>query len=105
MSAYEMRISDWSSDVCSSDLPSGSSELFQGGLQGQPVAASAKAADHTHRDIGKVGVMAERFTLVHVGQVHFDEWDDHGQQRVDRKSVVQGESGPVRVDLCWSHII
>jgi hypothetical protein len=27
-------------------------------------------------------VMAERFTLVHVGQVHFDEWDAHGQQRV-----------------------
>src|SRR3546814_1784008 len=26
--AYEMRISDWSSDVCSSDLPSPSSRLF-----------------------------------------------------------------------------
>src|SRR3546814_7446591 len=26
--AYEMRISDWSSDVCSSDLPAGDSILF-----------------------------------------------------------------------------
>src|SRR3546814_1560057 len=27
--AYEMRISDWSSDVCSSDLPSTADELAQ----------------------------------------------------------------------------
>ena len=41
-------------------------ELFQGGLQCQAVAAGAKAADHPYRDIREVGVMAERFTLVHV---------------------------------------
>src|SRR3546814_9842352 len=28
--AYEMRISDWSSDVCSSDLPAGRARLFSG---------------------------------------------------------------------------
>jgi len=61
---------------------SGSGELFQGGLQCQSVAAGAKAADHSYRYVGEIGVMAERFTLVHVGQVHFDEWDAHGQQRV-----------------------
>src|SRR3546814_7362475 len=27
--AYEMRISDWSSDVCSSDLPGGNPELLR----------------------------------------------------------------------------
>src|SRR3546814_4212405 len=32
--AYEMRISDWSSDVCSSDLPPGAPNLF-GPLNGQ----------------------------------------------------------------------
>src|SRR3546814_4053472 len=30
--AYEMRISDWSSDVCSSDLPSGSLLLVPVGI-------------------------------------------------------------------------
>src|SRR3546814_8724777 len=29
--AYEMRISDWSSDVCSSDLPGGSRDDLRGG--------------------------------------------------------------------------
>src|SRR3546814_16344525 len=36
--AYEMRISDWSSDVCSSDLP-GSTFAWTGGVS--PVVASA----------------------------------------------------------------
>src|SRR3546814_4147280 len=36
--AYEMRISDWSSDVCSSDLP--------------PVALRAHAADHEEVAVG-----------------------------------------------------
>src|SRR3546814_4471622 len=30
--AYEMRISDWSSDVCSSDLPQGACRLLRGKL-------------------------------------------------------------------------
>src|SRR3546814_9228404 len=31
--AYEMRISDWSSDVCSSDLFRGDAGLLEGGLE------------------------------------------------------------------------
>src|SRR3546814_8935247 len=31
--AYEMRISDWSSDVCSSDLPNAQAELIRDCLQ------------------------------------------------------------------------
>ena len=61
---------------------SGSLQLFDGGFEGQAVAAGAEAADHSHRYVGEVGVMAEWFALVHVGQVHFDEWDAHRQQRV-----------------------
>src|SRR3546814_10478855 len=41
--AYEMRISDWSSDVCSSDLPPGSSPPVTSTWR-QPSAHSAAAA-------------------------------------------------------------
>src|SRR3546814_4800914 len=34
MTAYEMRISDWSSDVCSSDLPGVFRDLFPRGQHG-----------------------------------------------------------------------
>src|SRR3546814_8606258 len=34
--AYEMRISDWSSDVCSSDLPLALLDALDRGLGGQP---------------------------------------------------------------------
>src|SRR3546814_15925611 len=91
--AYEMRISDWSSDVCSSDL--------DGKLVGQRRAAllalvevgearrqaGAHAAGGLHR-IGKLG-------RVGAGERH------HG----DRKSVVWGKGVSVRVDLGGRRII
>src|SRR3546814_10120351 len=44
--AYEMRISDWSSDVCSSDLLTvGSEVLADLGLGDLPIAAIAKGPD------------------------------------------------------------
>src|SRR3546814_7345312 len=39
--AYEMRISDWSSDVCSSDLPLNNARLLPFGLYDQWVPAFA----------------------------------------------------------------
>src|SRR3546814_9244144 len=39
--AYEMRISDWSSDVCSSDLEASSHGLAQYRTEGLPVQAGA----------------------------------------------------------------
>ena len=65
-----------------SRVRSGRGQLFQCRLQGQAIAGGAEAADHPYRNIGEVGVMTKRFTLMHVGQVHFDEWDAHRQQRV-----------------------
>src|SRR3546814_11203134 len=41
--AYEMRISDWSSDVCSSDLPSGD-RLASSTLSRLPKAVAASAS-------------------------------------------------------------
>src|SRR3546814_7777482 len=47
--AYEMRISDWSSDVCSSDLP---------GLVGTGAAAEARHADFPKRGRSSCGLTA-----------------------------------------------
>src|SRR3546814_17980842 len=50
--AYEMRISDWSSDVCSSDLPAGPVEIAQGRRQ---------ARDHRRRRLrGLAGRRGDR---------------------------------------------
>src|SRR3546814_16993921 len=88
--AYELRISDWSSDVCSSDLPAAG-----GGL----LTADLLATDlvHVAPDLALGGV----------------------EQAGDRKSVVQGKRVTVRLDLggrsimkkkkqhynCHSHIL
>src|SRR3546814_9842893 len=72
--AYEMRISDWSSDVCSSDLPVRLAARRRVG----PGAVRPEAS-------------ADRLVVVPV--------------EVDRKSVVEGTSVSVRVDLGGRRII
>src|SRR3546814_2451164 len=48
-SAYEVRISDWSSDVCSSDLADGEGGLEQHVQRGAPVAALHHQRRVVHR--------------------------------------------------------
>src|SRR3546814_20878029 len=94
--AYEMRISDWSSDVCSSDLV---------GREQQPIPADP---------VDGVEDMLARLRLLHrlrgqpdlpadvLGRQHrkVRRLVPHPQrQLVDRKSVVKGTSVSVRVDL------
>src|SRR3546814_20743029 len=105
--AYEMRISDWSSDVCSSDLADQRRALDRGGhlavldqvgLRGREHELAAgdvdlaaaeidgvEAALHRGDDLIRLAVAAQ-----HVGV---------GHARQDRKSVVSGKSVYVRVDL------
>src|SRR3546814_17780283 len=115
-----MRISDWSSDVCSSDLQGGmvaepvahgSQCRRQGGfgakprLQGaglqQAVAQTAQIARATaiqaepRQRAGEIGHALQRTTDI-VAQPHTVE---------DRKSVVSGKSVSVRVDLGGRRII
>src|SRR3546814_19127258 len=87
--AYEMRISDWSSDVCSSDLV----QVMVGAQQ--PVGA--EAADRLGRLAHDVvaDVLAQR-------AADRDRVQDGGE---DRKSVVWGKSVSVRVDLGGRRII
>src|SRR3546814_17309817 len=85
-----MRISDWSSDVCSSDLrchragPVGN--IDQGDLRLVPVVGDArdKLPFHVVSDLVLVHHQRARQAVAH---------------RVDRKSVVYGKSVSVRVDL------
>src|SRR3546814_5618105 len=60
--AYEMRISDWSSDVCSSDLTTGSVGVVSGlltgyaGMPGPPVVPYY-VGRHIARDTAKASMM------------------------------------------------
>src|SRR3546814_16766723 len=93
--AYDMRISDWSSDVCSSDL------FFAGGRQ-------------SRRDQGDRGAEGRSVIRQHAPFEHGRNRADHRHQaaryqlaaisarqrrRQDRKSVVWGKSVSVRVGL------
>src|SRR3546814_18822966 len=112
--AYEMRISDWSSDVCSSDLGS------TGDLHCRESTAAGCCPLHdVPGDAGKMRAwkadpprqLRSEFCEGRSAQA---EWSSHpdarlvvrnslesatGQPGIDRKSVVKGKSVSVRVDL------
>src|SRR3546814_12960109 len=100
--AYEMRISDWSSDVCSSDLGGRSAGSFgrswvllccEPGLVDGPVLGFAGLAiglEEGARD--GLGIVQGRVES-HIGRAR------------DRKSVGEGKSVSVRVDLVGRRII
>src|SRR3546814_10957272 len=76
--AYDMRISDWSSDVCSSDLPHAHvGDDHGGGAHPRRHGRAAQAHDPLRLGGGR----------------------RTGVARQDRKSVVKGKSVSVRVDL------
>src|SRR3546814_7284030 len=105
--AYEMRISDWSSDVCSSDLLQqivSSVSLQQSGLLVIAVAVN-HAVRMTERAAGvhgiDRGVDARILARRHAGL----QAVRHVRQRLDRKSVVEGTRVAVRVDLGGRRLI
>src|SRR3546814_21133353 len=100
-----MRISDWSSDVCSSDLsgildrstvPAGLLIRAQAAEAGELARAVAEALDY-------VGVLTLEFFASENGPV-FNEMAPRVHNS-DRKSVVSGKSVSVRVDLGCRRII
>src|SRR3546814_21105911 len=104
-----MRISDWSSDVCSSDLvllevvaERPVAEHLEKGVVARGVADLVEvvvlaAGTQAALDIGRAHVAALLRAKEHVLEL------DHA--RVDRKSVVSGKSVSVRVDLGGRRII
>src|SRR3546814_15762290 len=105
-----MRISDWSSDVCSSDLES--ADLRRAGVGGSQYLAHllGRAAEH-HSLVGRDQRAPDQDRIGrHRGE---DRVVVGVRQRLcaglggtqDRKSVVSGKRGTVRVDLGWRRII
>src|SRR3546814_15285738 len=95
-----MRISDWSSDVCSSDLDDGGATWRPtGDLGGSgPVITAAD---------GMVWAATEggRFLRSEDGGTTWTPYRPPGSGRRDRKSVVEGKSVSVRGDLGGRRII
>src|SRR3546814_19346650 len=115
--AYEMRISDWSSDVCSSDLAEqqdahGSADTRQL-LASDPVDHAHPAERGLHfdeviavlaRHADDCGIVAERMCAQRGQRCRRGLWRHHRHQ-LDRKSVVSGKSVSVRVELGGRRII
>src|SRR3546814_14205066 len=113
--AYEMRISDWSSDVCSSDLSAASTDRpapkkGAGGWLPRPLSESPSGLvgrffRRGRFDLG--GRMGRRRRIAR----HLADGGGELLGRIarrqarDRKSVVEGKSVSVRVDLGGSRII
>src|SRR3546814_16782805 len=91
--AYEMRISDWSSDVCSSDLALGGIRL-----------ACNQVLYHLRDRAIEQDVLphCERERMAVVGYTPLARG---GFMRGDRKSVVEGKSVSVSVDLGGRRVI
>src|SRR3546814_7986664 len=68
--AYEMRISDWRSDVCSSDLPSSAAASAGSGRRAMETAASAASHAVMRRDPGSRGRSGARPSGRHDGGWH-----------------------------------
>src|SRR3546814_7166227 len=98
--AYEMRISDWSSDVCSSDLGVWPDEVnWQEGRSDPTLTRQICNGWKANRAIANV-VLREDFgrAIAKMGG-----WP--GTRIIDRKSVVEGQSVSVRVEFGGRRII
>src|SRR3546814_12534079 len=107
--AYEMRISDWSSDVCSSDLIAGANRWCQ---RNRNAAGKdwwfADGLDHcgipSNAALAEVAVVHDDGQVRAIGGEQFDIAQGIAIDQ-DRKSVVEGKSVSVRVDVGGRRII
>src|SRR3546814_13978290 len=95
-----MRISDWSSDVCSSDLQDGARIDLRGDVEADP--RRQIRLDHAGDDVDRGAL--RRHDQVHARRARLlgeplDQEFDLIARGQDRKSVVWGKSVSVRVDL------
>src|SRR3546814_20786494 len=103
-----MRISDWSSDVCSSDLKHYWRQHMKA-FHCLAIAALSVAMSTAHADTFRLrmgGGHTTGLTYVKVYDTFFaDEVSKRVSERTDRKSVVKGKGVSVRVDLGGRRII
>src|SRR3546814_18483548 len=113
--AYEMRISDWSSDVCSSDLgqlPQGPHSAGDPDRQGIRLGVVARLGGQGHcaagcarRDRRVLRAHPPLQSDRHGRTAPAVQGRRHRRLATDRKSVVKGKSVSVRVDLGGRRII
>src|SRR3546814_11161679 len=94
-----MRISDWSSDVCSSDLHRAASGILL------PWAALRGKASGSRQSTARIQVRADELSPAIVAARPATTTGPILHDAVDRKSVVSGKSVSVRVDLGGGRII
>src|SRR3546814_18486745 len=94
-----MRISDWSSDVCSSDLWRGRGEIT---LESKDFAAASALASKL---ADKTAIAQISFLLSREAREAEERKMLSQAAQADRKSAVQGKSVSVRVDLGGRRII
>src|SRR3546814_12023850 len=101
-----MRISDWGSDVCSSDLQNAIFDEYLGLIE----ARVEKAREAGTLDLGVETIAADRISILDRTVIRRDpvsgaETEILRIETEDRKSVVQGKSVSERVDLGGRRII
>src|SRR3546814_19242721 len=94
-----MRISDWSSDVCASDLFARAAALGITSAAIGDVVRVATVGDYDF-NLPRLNLPGRQvYVRVQLNPAARAAPETIGQLTVDRKSVVQGQSGSVRVDL------
>src|SRR3546814_17954596 len=98
--AYEMRISDWSSDVCSSDLDAACPvrQHEQVGVRDRELVAEQELPSFEL-------LLDQRIAAVQVREALLAHFGKGRRIEPDRKSVVEGKSVSVRVVLGGRRII
>src|SRR3546814_13539190 len=99
--AYEMRISDWSSDVCSSDLVE---PVAVSTTATRPPVARSAASTSAPRARSISGTGQSMATASRSG-TSSAPYPEDSRRSADRKSVVEGKRGSVRVDVGGRRII
>src|SRR3546814_11367772 len=95
-----MRISDWSSDVCSSDLRDPRCEA--GHHRMRDIFDHLAETEQAGRDEDEPGEQGcDQQAVIAMARDDVEDHDDEG----DRKSVVSGKSVSVRVDIGGRRII
>src|SRR3546814_18244372 len=92
-----MRISDWSSDVCSSDLSKRMPSLGSGPLTAVPCVAGIGVSRYSYS--------VDRYRLSSYMPPMADRLADTGAWPCERKSVVEGKSVSGRVDTGGPRIL
>src|SRR3546814_13124649 len=91
-----MRISDWSSDVCSSDLLVADARSARRSRVEREIARLERILTHTR---SRIVIWRARLGLCRNASGVLEKVADLRRRLADRQSVVEGKRGSVRVDL------